>query len=442
MELIFSLIIIGLSIAGMIYFIIFLPKVKIGKYSFDTFYWSPLVGAIILLIFNLLNGSIFFNALISNDSINPLKILCLFLSMTCLSVVLDEVGLFKFLAEFVLKYSKNSQMSVFIVLYITVSFLTIFTSNDIIILTFTPFIIFFAKNAKISPIPYLVEEFVAANTFSMLFIIGNPTNIYLATSFNVTFFEYLSVMWLPTIFAGLTAFIVLLLIFYKRLKKPIQPVFEEVHIIDKPILIVGLIGLIGATILLIISSYIGLEMYLICLISALLVLLFMGGYSLVIYLRKKKLTQINLFFNSVKRLPYTLIPFLLSMFAFVLCLNQYGVFDVVAKAFSNVEAIFVYGITSFMSANLINNIPMSVLFANLVSASDTTIQLKALYASVIGSNIGAYLTPIGALAGIMWMSILKKHEVKFSFLQFVAYGTIVSIPTLFAALGGLAITLL
>jgi Na+/H+ antiporter NhaD/arsenite permease-like protein len=42
----------------------------------------------------------------------------------------------------------------------------------------------------------------------------------------------------------------------------------------------------------------------------------------------------------------------------------------------------------------------------------------------------------------MWMSILKKHEVKFSFLQFVAYGTIVSIPTLFAALGGLAITLL
>ncbi len=442
MELIFSLIIIGLSIAGMIYFIIFLPKVKIGKYSFDTFYWSPLVGAIILLIFNLLNSSIFFNALISNDSINPLKILCLFISMTCLSVVLDEVGLFKFLAEFVLKYSKNSQMSVFIVLYITVSFLTIFTSNDIIILTFTPFIIFFAKNAKISPIPYLVEEFVAANTFSMLFIIGNPTNIYLATSFNVTFFEYLSVMWLPTIFAGLTAFIVLLLIFYKQLKKPIQPVFEEVHIIDKPILIVGLIGLIGATILLIISSYIGLEMYLICLISALLVLLFMGGYSLVIYLRKKKLTQINLFFNSVKRLPYTLIPFLLSMFAFVLCLNQYGVFDVVAKAFSNVETIFVYGITSFMSANLINNIPMSVLFANLVSASDTTIQLKALYASVIGSNIGAYLTPIGALAGIMWMSILKKHEVKFSFLQFVAYGTIVSIPTLFAALGGLAITLL
>src|SRR5574344_90698 len=442
MELIFSLIIIGLSIAGMIYFIIFLPKVKIGKYSFDTFYWSPLVGAIILLIFNLLNGSICFNALISNDSIDPLKILCLFLSMTCLSVVLDEVGLFKFLAEFVLKYSKNSYMSVFIVLYITVSFLTIFTSNDIIILTFTPFIIFFAKNAKISPIPYLVEEFVAANTFSMLFIIGNPTNIYLATSFNVTFFEYLSVMWLPTIFAGLTAFIVLLLIFYKQLKKPIQPVFEEVHIIDKPILIVGLIGLIGATILLIISSYIGLEMYLICLISALLILLFMGGYSLVIYPRKKKLTQINLFFKSVKRLPYTLLPFFLSMFAFVLCLNQYGVFDVVAKAFSNVEAIFVYGITSFMSANLINNIAMSVLFANLVSASDTTIQLKALYASVIGSNIGAYLTPIGALVGIMWMSILKKHEVKFSFLQFVAYGTIVSIPTLFAALGGLAITLL
>ena len=71
-----------------------------------------------------------------------------------------------------------------------VAILTIFTSNDIVILTFTPFICYFSKNAKINPIPYLVAEFAAANTYSMMLIIGNPTNIYLATSASIDFISY------------------------------------------------------------------------------------------------------------------------------------------------------------------------------------------------------------------------------------------------------------
>jgi site-specific DNA-cytosine methylase len=35
-------------------------------------------------------------------------------------------------------------------MYLMVAVLTIFTSNDIVILTFTPFICYFCKNAKIS----------------------------------------------------------------------------------------------------------------------------------------------------------------------------------------------------------------------------------------------------------------------------------------------------
>ncbi|MFA5341368.1 MAG: ArsB/NhaD family transporter, partial [Clostridia bacterium] len=56
------------------------------------------------------------------------------------------------------------------------------------------------------------------------------------------------------------------------------------------------------------------------------------------------------------------------------------------------------------------------------------------YGSIIGSNIGAFLTPVGALAGIMWTSILKKHEIKYTFLDFVKYGIIISVPTILASL--------
>ena len=87
---------------------------------------------------------------------------------------------------------------------------------------------------------------------------------------------------------------------------------------------------------------------------------------------------------------------------------------------------------------------MSVLFCPVIrpladGASAETLS-RAVYATVVGSNIGAYLTPIGALAGIMWMSLLKKHELKFGYLDFIKYGALVSIPTLFAVLSILTLT--
>jgi len=57
-------------------------------------------------------------------------------------------------------------------LFTFISAVAIFTSNDIVVLTFTPFVCYHAKNAKINPVPYLVSVFAAANTCSMLLIIG------------------------------------------------------------------------------------------------------------------------------------------------------------------------------------------------------------------------------------------------------------------------------
>ena len=176
---------------------------------------------------------------------NPIKILVLFISMTILSIFLDEVGFFRYIANKAIKVLNGSQTKLFIGLYILISFLTVFTSNDIIILTFTPFICYFAKNSKINPIPYLISEFVAANTWSMALIIGNPTNIYLSSAFNIDFIKYLQTMILPTIVASIVSFSILYLLFRKQLKTEINASYniEEVKI-DKGLLIIGLFHLI------------------------------------------------------------------------------------------------------------------------------------------------------------------------------------------------------
>ena len=99
------------------------------------------------------------------------------------------------------------------------------------------------------------------------------------------------------------------------------------------------------------------------------------------------------------------------------------------------------GVASFLAANLVNNIPMSVLFSSVVAPSGAA-SVPALYAAVIGSNIGAFFTPLGALAGIMWMALLRQYGVKLSFGKFVIYGAVISVPTLLATLGGLWLVLL
>ena len=239
------------------------PELTLGKLKVGTYWVVAFIGAIILLVTGCLPFGELIGGLTQNTSVNPLKILVLFFSMTSISIYLDDLGFFRFLANAVLKRAGHNQKTLFLMLYLTVSVLTVFTSNDIIILTFTPFICFFAKKAKISPLPYLIAEFVAANTWSMALIIGNPTNIYLASSAGVDFMQYLKVMALPTIAAGVVSFVVLYAIFHKKLREEITPNVSDEPVRDKTLLVVGIVHLALCTILLTVSSYINLDMWII-----------------------------------------------------------------------------------------------------------------------------------------------------------------------------------
>ena len=397
----------------MILSVLFFPKIKLGKFYIDTYWVVTLVGAIVLVCFGLVDVKKIGEALTQNTSINPLKILVLFISMTILSIFLDELGFFRFLASVTLKHAKSGQFKLFMILYVMVSVLTIFTSNDIIILSFTPFICYFAKNAKINPIPYLAAEFVAANTWSMAIIIGNPTNIYLATAYGIDFVTYLKFSILPTIFAGIVAFLMLLLLFHKKLKSPIEGEPEQFEIKDKLLLWVGIAHLAVCTIFLVISSYVGIEMWIVSLCSAVSLFVFVLIVSLV---RKKPPKELG---GCLKRIPYQLVPFVLSMFILIIALSESGAISKIGNLLGTNQTILTYGVTSFFTANLINNIPMSVLFSSIIESMSGSVGLGAVFATIVGSNIGAFLTPIGALAGIMWSSILSKHDIKFSYLDFL-----------------------
>ncbi|MGN1103352.1 MAG: SLC13 family permease [Candidatus Coproplasma sp.] len=408
------------------------PEVKIKKFNMPLYPLIAVLGAVCAVAFTPLTLDECWQGITGVGAVNPLKILTLFISVTAISIFLDEVGFFEFLACKVLKAAGSSKIKLFILLYVTVSVLTVFTSNDIVILTFTPFILYFCRNAKIKATPFLIAEFAAANTWSMMLMIGNPTNVYIASSAGITFTKYVSVMAVPTIFAGLATFAVLLLMFRKSLGESIEKPAEQltVEIKDKPLCILGISVLAVCTISLVISEYIHIEMWLECAACAVFLII---ATLLVCAIRRRKPVALG---KSLARVPYSLIPFVLGMFIVVLALNNCGATAFIADVL-DYSPLVEYGIGSFLASNMVNNIPMSVLFSSVIQAGDAS--NAAIYASIVGSNLGALLTPVGALAGIMFSSITKRAGEKFSNLTFMKYGICVSAAGLAASLAGLLI---
>lgn len=424
-----TLIIAVLTVVLFLSSVLFFPTLgKNGK--FKIYSLIPLIGGIAVIIFGELRFGEVLASFTENTSVNPIKILVLFLSMTVYSLILDRTGFFAYISGVVLKRAGHNQLTVFMSLYTVISLLTIFTSNDIVILTFTPFICNFCRSANIDVVPYLIMEFVTANTWSIILLIGNPTNIYISGAFGIGFGEYFLHMALPTLAAGVVSLGLMLLIFGKKLKKRMFAETDITEINDKPLMIVSLVHLIVCIVLLAVSQYVGFEMWLISLFVAVSAVI---CSIIVLKLRKRTLSPL---LSALGGMPYELVPFVIGMFIIVMGLDTAGVTAFISEHITGGNGILTYGLGSMLAANLLNNIPMSVLFSKILSVMPS---MPEVYATIVGSNIGAFLTPVGALAGIMWSNLVKENNVKLSVRKFVVYGVSIGVPTILASLAVIAL---
>ena len=282
----------------------------------------------------------------------------------------------------------------------------------------------------------------------MLYI-GNPTNILLASAFDIRFGEYFKWMFLPAITAGFANMLLLYFIFRGKVWQPITHV-EEIApseaITDKVGALLGLSILGGCIGALSVAPYFGIEMWTISFVFAIALLVILAVRDSLVALRRKGLGKISFeLIKTLQNMPLSIIPFVIALFISVEALRIYGITEDVGLFFRNVCGnsntlyTLVYGISSAFSANLLNNIPMTVAFVPISGVAAQAHLLPAVLATTIGSNLGANITPIGALAGIMWMSILREKEIRISFKEFVTYGLMATPITLSACLGVLAL---
>jgi arsenical pump membrane protein len=78
-----------------------------------------------------------------------------------------------------------------------------------------------------------------------------------------------------------------------------------------------------------------------------------------------------------------------------------------------------------------NNLP-SVILVNITISS---IHLKSLvFLNVLANDIGTKMTPIGSLATLLWLNILRGKGERIDIARFMKTGVIVTIPVLIAGI--------
>ena len=122
------------------------------------------------------------------------------------------------------------------------------------------------------------------------------------------------------------------------------------------------------------------------------------------------------------------------MFVIVVVLEYFKLPSFLYSLIGKGAEVFKYGVVSFFACNLMNNIPMSVLFSAVTQNVPQAQRVGAVLAVTAGSNLGAFLTPFGALAGLMWQKILRGQGLSFGWRDFVRYGGRIGLPSLVAAL--------
>ncbi|KAJ1966749.1 hypothetical protein IWQ62_002273 [Dispira parvispora] len=517
---------------------------------------APFLGVGLLWATQCLGWSDILRSIKGTEELVPYAVVILVFALAYICISLDLTGLLAYLAIRLAQRGKDNPRRLYASFYTLALVLAMFTSNDVVILTLTPILVYLCRSVETNPVPFLMAEFVAANTASIALYVGNPTNIVVAQAYKVSFFVYSAWMLLPCLASALVSFGVLMVVMCVR--PSVQ--WNSPDQVDPRMLLTkpwsakfGIALLAICLITLMVTSVWHVPVWLISLPFAAVLLLWdgvtdwyhtahvdycgtspeyvparlftdtwapcspaldssksrryasislpnllntdtplsqhststdldlskgLGGSHPTItspthggyispsatdplpratpkaatlaaipvgdihqqppsrispcrrspwiwqWLReKRKYVQIR--FPTVQaiaqRLPWNIAVFTLSMFAIVEALGLTGWTPRMAQWLiplvpSLVPAIYAVGLLSTLACNILNNLPMTILFVNIlrdpafVNSVDETVRRGCFFALVIGSNLGANLTFVGSLAGLIFKRLLTKHH--------------------------------
>ncbi|MES9682684.1 arsenic transporter [Bacillus sp. AFS001701] len=403
--------------------------------------WPASIGAIIILVTGIVSRHDLYDIItkIGGASIT-------IIATIVMAVILESFGFFHWSAARLVTLAKGSGYRLYWYIQLLCFLMTLLFNNDGSILITTPILIILLKNLRLKPhqqIPYLLSGALIATASSAPIGVSNIVNLIGLKIVHMPLYMQPLMMFVPTMLGLL--FMSLMMYFVLKSKFPevlpastndieesffiknFHPLKSKISVETKrkrtKFMLKILTFVFVMRCLLFVASFISIPIEIVAVLGSLILLIWRWYH-----LRTNPV-------DILKKTPWQILLFAFSMYVIIYGLHNAGLTDFIVKEIEPIvnQGLFnatlaMGGLVSVLS-NLFNNHPALMIGTiSLTEMGLDPVTLKAIYlANIVGSDIGSLLLPIGTLASLIWMHILKENKIKVKWKDYLSV-TIIVIP--------------
>ena len=328
-----------------------------------------------------------------------------------LAKMCDDEGLFEAAGAAMARARFGSQRLLRQVFVIAAT-ITAVLSLDATVVLLTPVVLTTVRRLRAPVRPHAYATAHLANAASLLLPVSNLTNLLAFHVLNVSFTKFTAVMALPWLAAVGTVYLVFRVFFRRDLSaQPDPPENEPAP--ETPVFALVVVALTLAGF--VIAEAVGVAPAWAAVAGA--------AVMAVRNLARRDTTAVAI----VRSVNIPFLVFVLALGVVVQAVMQNGVSARMAALLpsgSGLPALLGFAVVAAVLANIVNNLPATLVLVPLVASSGPA----AVLAVLIGVNIGPNLTYVGSLSNLLWRSVLRRYDVSASVGEYTRLG-LCTVPT-------------
>ncbi|WP_342047295.1 arsenic transporter [Bacillus sp. OTU530] len=364
-----------------------------------------------------------------------------------MAVILESFGFFHWSAARLANAAKGSGYRLYWYIQLLCFLMTLLFNNDGSILITTPILILLLKNLRLKPhqqIPYLLTGALIATASSAPIGVSNIVNLIALNIVHMTLYMHTAMMFVPATLGLLFMSWLMYVVVKRKLPKRLpDSVYDIEHIFFTKnfhplkgsltvetkrqrtrFMLKVLLFVFIMRCLLFVASYFAIPIEIVAVLGS-VVLLVWRWY----HLRTNPV-------DILKKTPWHILIFAFSMYVIIYGLHNAGLTAMLVKLCEPIVnegllyASFVMGGLVSVLSNFFNNHPaLMVGTITLTEMGLDPVTLKTIYlANIIGSDMGSLLLPIGTLASLIWMHILRQNKIKVKWKDYLSVSLVVIPP--------------
>ncbi|WP_448378557.1 SLC13 family permease [Fervidobacterium sp.] len=337
--------------------------------------------------------------------------------------VVEQTGLFQYLAVKTIKLTGKSISTLFFSLLFLVGIISALVDNVTTILIFIPITLAICDFLEIEPVPLVMAEIIASNIGGMTTPIGDPPNVLITSAAKIPFTDFTKIM-LPI---GMSLLLIVsfavLLVYRKEVRVGnlhflLKGLDENKAVTDKKRFIAGTFLTILVITLFIFQKQTKLETSIIGLIA---------GFLAVLLFDKHRVNEL------LEKIEWEVIFFMVGIFIITGAMDHVGIMKDISNFLVKISSgslfilssviVWVSGLISGFIDNILYTATMIPIIRELPEVYPELTQIYPLwYALSLGVSLGGNLTPIGSTSNIVALTLLKNYKnTEIPFLKFLKF---------------------